>query len=116
MQLNYGIELLNGGQHWLGRGFYNQDNYNGWGTNERLSRLKTYWDSWPQSQQTAQPWFDPTTGNVNVATAGAVASLEAQSDQQMLLIWIITGVATFSVMLGLKRGIKQLAIASFTLG
>jgi choline-glycine betaine transporter len=113
IQLNTGLEMLNGDQHWLGKGYYNTYNWNEW--SDRESDLKSYWDSWSESLKLASPWYD-TSGQVVVSTVASVAKVEAQSNQQQLLIWIITTSATCSVMLGLKNGIKQLALLCLALG
>lgn len=112
MQLNYGIEFLNGGKHWMGLEFYNQYNYHEW--QDRVGDLKSYWDSWPADKQ--GNWYDPSTGEVQISTAARVATIEAQNNQQALLIWIITAVATVSVLLGMKRGIATLAMICLCLG
>jgi len=113
IQLNTGIEMLNGDQHWMGTAYYNSYNYNEW--SDKVSDLKTYWDSWEQSKKIASPWYG-SDGNVLISTAASVAKVEKQTNQQMLLIWIITASATCSVMLGLKNGIKQLALFCLALG
>jgi len=113
MQLNAGIELLNGGLHWVGKKYYNEYNYDEW--KDRVSDLKVYWDSWSETDQLKYPW-NTAGGDLNIATAGRVADLVAKGDQQMILIWCITAFATGSVMLGLKKGIKVLAVTCLLLG
>jgi choline-glycine betaine transporter len=114
MQLNTGLEQLNGDQHWMGEGYYNSYSYPAW--QDRVPDLKKYWDSWSEDLKAKSPWYDVTTGEVLISTAASVAKVEAQGNQQMLLIWIITASATCSVMLGLKNGIKQLALLCLALG
>jgi len=116
IQLNSGLELLNGDQLWLGESYYNANNLNKWIDQE--SDLKGYWDSWETGTKNSNPWRaslssgDPTS----IASAAKVATVNAQTDQEILLIWIITASATCSVMLGLKNGIKQLALLCLGLG
>merc|ERR1719379_2109065 len=113
MQLNTGIEILNGDQLWAPGylSFYNEHNYDEWKGD--VDTLKTYWDGWDPANQ--KPWLD-ADGNLNKGTAAGVATIIAQNDQQMILIWIITAMATCSVMLGLKTGIKYLALICLLLG
>jgi len=113
MQLNSGIEMLNGDQHWMGLGYFNAYNFNEW--SDRVADLKKYWDSYSESDKLAKPWY-ASDGSVNIGVAAGVARIEAQNNEQMLLIWIITALATGSVMLGLKRGIKVLALICLALG
>jgi choline-glycine betaine transporter len=152
IQLNSGLELLNGDQMWLGEAYYNQYNIAAWRDQE--SDLKGFWDSWETGTKSSNPWSAPlpsydiprvvtsavattlttlgatvdcTSGSCiqstyptaelsTIATAGKVAKVNSQTNQQMLLIWIITASATGSVMLGLKNGIKQLALLCLGLG
>ena len=44
------------------------------------------------------------------------APVEVNQKTQTGIIWIITAVATISVLLGLKRGIKSLSLFTFTIG
>jgi choline-glycine betaine transporter len=103
MQLNSGLELLNGDQMWLGEPYYNSYNSAAW--SDRTDDLKQIWDQWAAGNKGSWP-----------GDAGKVAKLITQTNQQMLLIWIITAGATGSVMLGLKNGIKQLALLCLGLG
>jgi len=115
MQLNTGIEYLNGGLHWLEIGghktFYNDYNKAEW--SDQLSGLKDYWDSWPVDSR--PDWFD-AAGGVNIATASKVADIVTENDQQMLLIILVSVACIVSVMLGLKNGIKNLAVVCLVLG
>jgi len=112
MQLNSGIEYLNGNKHWFGEPYYNTYNVNDW--KDDYDSLKGYWDSWPAGDK--GQWLDPATGAVNVAEAAKVATIVSQNDQQIFLIVMVSILATCSVLLGLKNGIKNLAILSLLLG
>mmetsp|Transcript_75357 Transcript_75357/g.117810 ORF Transcript_75357/g.117810 Transcript_75357/m.117810 type:complete len:1042 (-) Transcript_75357:339-3464(-) len=131
IQLNSGLELLNGDQLWWGEAYYSKYNLDKW--SDRESDLKGHWNSWEEPQKASYPW--PSTiaqasaavaNNPNddtrkiydqvITAAGRVAKITAQTNQQMLLIWIITAAATCSVLLGLKNGIKQLALICLALG
>merc|ERR1719324_118493 len=54
IQLNSGLELLNGDQLWMGESYYNAYNLQKWIGDE--SNLKGYWDSWESSVKADNPW------------------------------------------------------------
>jgi choline-glycine betaine transporter len=132
MQLNSGLELLNGDQHWWGDQYYNMYNWQDWSKDwPDLYDLYSQWDAAQKCGNTFDNEVSPnlaaiaanlaldstyTLGRDTVACMGNVAKIVKQSNQQMLLIWIITAGATCSVMLGLKNGIKQLALVCLGLG
>merc|ERR1712190_179347 len=103
MQLDAGIERLNGGRHWLGEPYYNNYNIEKWG--HMKDDLRSIWESYRRPGDT----FDDSV-------AASLADTMAKNDQQTLLIWVITMAATTSVMCGLKYGIKTLALVCFGLG
>lgn len=53
---------------------------------------------------------------INSVLARLDGSVEVNQKTQTGIIWIITAVATISVLLGLKRGIKSLSLFTFTIG
>eukprot|EP00811_Abedinium_folium_P021798 NODE_309_length_3185_cov_28.403205.p1 GENE.NODE_309_length_3185_cov_28.403205~~NODE_309_length_3185_cov_28.403205.p1 ORF type:complete len:771 (+),score=97.55 NODE_309_length_3185_cov_28.403205:85-2397(+) len=111
MQLNDSIIRRNGGQHWLGQPFYSADNYNDW--KGGLDSYKTIWDGSTPAYQTSNPWFG-SNGTVVTSTAATIAELVNDGNEQILLIWCITGLSTISLMLGLDYGIQF--VGNFTFG
>jgi len=107
MQINSAIERLNGGQHWLGRGYFNKYNFDDWKSD--VDDLKSLWDGFDTSKKEAHPWYDCKTSTVNIDSAAFVQDILAENNQQIFLIWVITIFATVSVMSGVTYGIKTLA-------
>jgi choline-glycine betaine transporter len=140
MQLNAGIQLMNGGQHWFGEGYYNEFNKPEFMDDDSLA---DYWTSWPAADRPA--WFcsaaeiaqlanylvagyaacpqgtdcykcDPDRGGRNWETSARVATVAVENDQQMFLIIMVSVAAVTSVIVGLKNGIKNLAVFCLVLG
>jgi len=113
IQLNVGLKRLNGGNHWFGLPYFAKDNYAQWSDN--LEYFKGIWDGTPEAWQLANPWYN-LDRSLNHATAATVATNNHNVDQQILLVWVITLAATVSVVLGLKQGVKNLALSCFGMG
>jgi len=106
MQLNTGIKRLNNGENWLTTGNFGVENSK-WDMDSN-PQYKSIWEGSPSQWRDANPW--------NRLTASTIAQTVADNDQQIFLIWIITVLSTFSVTLGLKRGIKWFSLIAFGMG
>jgi len=113
-QINAGLKRLKGGENWMGLAYFGANNSAAWLDADSESTYKGIWDNAPGAWKTSNPFY--ANGEVNVPVAAQIAQQVKDNDLQIFLIWLITIVATFSVSLGLKRGIKAFSLIAWTVG
>jgi len=94
---------MNGGDHWgLSESYYNAGNYDDW--KDDCDSYKDIWEGY-------------SSGTFDCQTNGpAVAKMVAEKNEMILLIWLITGAATASVLCGVRVGIQTLGTICFIFG
>jgi choline-glycine betaine transporter len=105
-QINAGIHRLNSGKNWLGHEWYGEANMAEW--YEADGYAKSIFDAQKESWRLANPW--------GWATARLIEQHVTEIREQIFLIWVITGISTFSICSGLKIGVKWLSIIAWVLG
>jgi len=115
MQINTVWKRFNGGENWGGfTPYFNANNVDDWS-----GRLEDFYDVWKDNSdqfKTENPWIDGDTGSIKIATAAAVGQVVTDNNQQIIIIAIITGISTLSLLSGVKYGIQTVGNVTFLLG
>jgi hypothetical protein len=110
------MKRRNGGQHWFGLGYYDKSNQPEWADTDSVKYLKELWDGAPESWRNGKPFYEENTLDLKISTVSFMANLKKNNDANMVIIWVITGFSTISLLLGLNYGIQMLGNFTFLCG